>query len=188
MKRARETLEADLVLLKKSKKEAEEVVKKWKAQIDDCKGALKDIEEEEAEERAVRVPWSVFVKAATKSETAWEEITVDDVYAQYRDCDLSETCWYSGNMDRLNGLSLYQLNTLCGKSWTLCDLCLGNCGHVFDDYSSYEDGCEIMIKLDPLQYEPHLRAELTKHRCCEDRTCEECPACYNECDSCNKEL
>lgn len=185
MKRTRESLEADLVLLKKSKKEAEEVVKVWKGKIDEIKGELKDIEDDAAEERAVRVPWSVFVKAATKSGSAWVEIPVDDVYAQYKDCDLSETCWYSGNMDRLNGLALYQLNTLCGKSWTLCDICYNHCDRVFDDYSSYENGREIMVKVDPLQYEPALRAALTKHRCCVGMGCGDCPACYRDCDICN---
>ena len=83
-------------------------------------------EEEEAKEGDDAIENETLAQAFKRSqdEKEWKAIAVTDVYHQYKDCLFSaDTCWYPGNMDRLDGLQLFKLK---GTDLVMCDVCMGN--------------------------------------------------------------
>ncbi len=161
------------------------VVKRRKLdnELTEAQSALDDLDHETKCARAVSVPWPVFETAATHSRSAWQEVEVTDVYEQHRECANCDTCWYSGNMDRLQGLELFKIDTLDARfSLTLCDLCLGDreeflndnapiqvklgAPNAFSVYTKKRDA--YMVDVDPDAYEPAIAAYLRKAAAGED--------------------
>jgi len=156
-KRNRSELEEQIQVLSNKRRALDKQVVRVDKEIDDAVGELDALNREEVDARAVEIPWDVFCTGAVSSKRAWEEVRFGaDVYHAYKDCDAPDTCWYRGNMDRLDGLILYSLATLDGVQVTLCDLCRLDSRTVDRALERCRHGEE--VRVDPDAYEPEIRA------------------------------
>lgn len=180
-RRPKRVAESELVALKKKKARIEASLAVLKSRMGSVKAEIEDFELEEKDARAVTVSWRVFEIAAEHSRKAWIEHNVgDDVYHAHRECGTSDTCWYAGNMDRLDELvAIYTLEPLHGVTaeMTLCDKCIE---HARERERVIEDACPVRrpfgrpaphyeeqmaalrVRVDPDDYEPDIAAFLRR--------------------------
>jgi hypothetical protein len=116
--------------------------------------------------RAISVPWSVFSDVTTRGD-GWIEMEINDIYDDYKKCEYGD-CWYSNNMDRLGGLTLYKLSTADDEhECIICDICMANnrCSSVLEDYENYHfkgNTRKLHVLVDPEQFKPKNKAILVK--------------------------
>lgn len=169
----RKALTEALDSLRIKRRKLEESMATLDAKITKAKQGLAKLDAKDKEARALTVDWRVFHEAAGHSLTAWKEIAVTDPYHQCDDCANRDTCWYSGNMDRLDGLQLFTLETVDDSySLTLCDLCLPerhehmtknppvDVRNAPDFKRAYKELSEYELAVDPKDYEPVIAAYL----------------------------
>ena len=155
-KRKREEIETRLSVLANKRQALEKLLARVRADISKEEAALEDVAYDEALARSVVIPWNVFYRGAVHTSKAWEEEDVgDDAYHNADRCANTDTCWYQGNLDRVDGLCLFTLSTLDGFEVTLCDVCLEN-GHA----AKLLDKCPVKapttVRVDPDAYEPEI--------------------------------
>jgi hypothetical protein len=100
----------------------------------DLKNEIRDAKRRLA--KAVRVPavvrgvtHALYAWLAVNDMSAWRSVEIEagQEYAHCNDCD-ADDCWYTGNLDRLGGLDLFSMGSLCGSGYeaTVCDVCIAN--------------------------------------------------------------
>lgn len=102
----------------------EREAKKIQSYADFQRAAEEDVELETVEERAITITWKHFCDLL-RAGKGLKERKITDVYREHRDC-MDDDCWYRGNMDRLDELKLYDMETLDDLTMTMCNVCEDN--------------------------------------------------------------
>lgn len=88
----------------------------------------------------LRFFWKDLKPFLTKYKELWDEVDIDDIYRCRDACNIEE-CWYKRNLDRLDGLTLYNFD-----DWTICDVCWDN--GMANELLSKEDSRTYDIEID----------------------------------------
>lgn len=161
MKRTREDIEKALVTLRDKKAKVAKEIARVEKKIGVLNDELEDLDYEEAMARSLRVPWTAFSRAVRHTREAWVAVEIQDPYDERDEC-MGGDCWYRNNLDRLDGLQLYELATLQGPDLKLCDMCVSNGRDEIVDSERLERRYGGFVRLDPNDYEDEIAAYLTK--------------------------
>lgn len=133
----------------------------------ECKDASKE------KTPTIMLFWKDLRRLLPKYKELWDEVDTEDVYKCRNLCDI-EDCWYKRNLDRLDGLEIYQF---CDSR--ICDVCWENdcTSEVLPgkDEESDDDVCEFELNINDIRNDK-LKKKLLSLEVKEN--CDECDTYY----------